>query len=501
MRRPAEQDAVLRRPGRARRAGPARRRRCAPTGSATCPAHPAFARLVERGLYLLGAMGEADLRAAIEGPARQAGLLLEPGLVDLLVREVEGEPGALPLLSHALRQTWERREGRTLTVAGYRATGGIRGAVAQSAEAVYERVAAEQRPLLRDLLLRLVDPERRRRAGPRPGAAPQRWRPTPSTSGSSSCSSPPGWSPATATSSSSPTRRWPAPGRGCAAGSTTTSKASASAPPRRRRRRLGPDGPPGQRAVPRRPPHPGARLARPGRRRPHPDRADFLDAVGATPTPRSVGRASGAPDRQTASCAARRAVRSAWSSPSSPGCWRSARAIAPTQSRTSPRPGASPPKRWSSGRIRPRPPARCRGRGPVGQPGDRGNVLTTIERSPRATGVIRSGGPRLIDLEVSPDGPRAMVVDHRVDITLYDLSPAGQSPTCCERHRVLRAPAFSPDGETRRCLLVPHSCAGTASGVRVQRSSCSTPADLRPSVSATRALAHRAVGYRVLAVG
>jgi WD40 repeat protein/DNA-binding SARP family transcriptional activator len=121
-------------------------------------AHPEFARLVERGLYLLGAMGEASLRAAIQAPAHQAGLLLEAGLVDLLVREVEGEPGALPLLSHALHRTWERREGRTLTVAGYQETGGIRGAVAQSAEELYERVPAGQRPLLRDLLLRLVAP-------------------------------------------------------------------------------------------------------------------------------------------------------------------------------------------------------------------------------------------------------------------------------------------------------------------------------------------------------
>jgi WD40 repeat protein/DNA-binding SARP family transcriptional activator len=119
-------------------------------------AHLAFARLVERGLYLLGAMDEANLRAAIEGPAHQAGLLLEPGLVELLVREVAGEPGALPLLSHALRQTWLQREGRTLTVAGYQETGGIRGAVAQSAEDVYQGLPAEQQPMLRDLLLRLV---------------------------------------------------------------------------------------------------------------------------------------------------------------------------------------------------------------------------------------------------------------------------------------------------------------------------------------------------------
>jgi DNA-binding SARP family transcriptional activator/WD40 repeat protein len=121
-------------------------------------AHPALAQLVERGLYVLPAMSPEDLRAAIEGPARQAGLIVEPGLIDLLVREVENEPGALPLLSHALRETWLRREGRTLTVAGYQASGGIRGAVAQSAESLYGELDPAQRRALHDLLLRLVSP-------------------------------------------------------------------------------------------------------------------------------------------------------------------------------------------------------------------------------------------------------------------------------------------------------------------------------------------------------
>ena len=85
--------------------------------------HPAFARLLERGLFLIGPMDADQLRACIERPAQQAGLLLEPGLVDLLLREVEGEAGALPLLSHALRETWVHREGRNLTVAGYHASG------------------------------------------------------------------------------------------------------------------------------------------------------------------------------------------------------------------------------------------------------------------------------------------------------------------------------------------------------------------------------------------
>ena len=118
--------------------------------------YPSFARVLEEGMYLLGPMNETELRSAIEGPARRAGLRLEPGLVDLLVREIEGEPAALPLLSHVLRETWERREGPTLTVAAYRATGGIRQAVAQSAESLYDAMDATRRVQLRGLMLRLV---------------------------------------------------------------------------------------------------------------------------------------------------------------------------------------------------------------------------------------------------------------------------------------------------------------------------------------------------------
>ncbi len=119
-------------------------------------AYPGFARLLERSVHLLGAMSEQGLREAIQAPARQAGLLIEAGLVDLLLGEVESKPGALPMLSHALLETWKRREGNTLTVAGYTASGGIRGAVAQSAEEVYTSIDSGQRLMLRDLVLRLV---------------------------------------------------------------------------------------------------------------------------------------------------------------------------------------------------------------------------------------------------------------------------------------------------------------------------------------------------------
>ena len=120
--------------------------------------HEGFARVVERGLHLLTGMSDHQLRTAIEEPARLASLNVEPGLVDLLISETTGQPGALPLMSHALAETWQRREGRTLTVAAYHASGGVQGAVAKSAEEVYANLPSAQQVMLRDLLLRLVSP-------------------------------------------------------------------------------------------------------------------------------------------------------------------------------------------------------------------------------------------------------------------------------------------------------------------------------------------------------
>jgi DNA-binding SARP family transcriptional activator/WD40 repeat protein len=119
---------------------------------------PALGRLAEENLHLLGPLVGDALREAIVRPAEDAGLRLESGLVELVMRDVEGEPGALPLMSHALAETWLRRDGAVLTVEAYRATGGIRGAVARSADRLYETLPADQRQVLRSVLLRLVAP-------------------------------------------------------------------------------------------------------------------------------------------------------------------------------------------------------------------------------------------------------------------------------------------------------------------------------------------------------
>ncbi|WP_433270560.1 caspase, EACC1-associated type [Actinosynnema sp. CS-041913] len=101
-------------------------------------------------------LNAGQLREVIAEPARKAGLELESGLVERLLTDLGDRPGALPLLSHALLKTWEEREGRRLTLAGYQQTGGIQRAVARTADAVYDSLEPENRDVARRLLLRLV---------------------------------------------------------------------------------------------------------------------------------------------------------------------------------------------------------------------------------------------------------------------------------------------------------------------------------------------------------
>lgn len=106
----------------------------------------------------IGAMSDEEMRRAIEEPARRGRWEFEPGLVDLILHDVGHEPGALPLLSHALLETWQRRHGRTLTLSGYISSGGVRGAIAETAEAVFtDQFTHEQQAIARRIFLRLTE--------------------------------------------------------------------------------------------------------------------------------------------------------------------------------------------------------------------------------------------------------------------------------------------------------------------------------------------------------
>jgi hypothetical protein len=98
------------------------------------------------------------LRQAIERPAYLAGGGFEPGLAELILRDVEGQAGGLPLLQHALLELWERRSGRRLTHTAYEAIGGVTGALEGRAEAVYYDFGEAEREICRQVFLRLTEP-------------------------------------------------------------------------------------------------------------------------------------------------------------------------------------------------------------------------------------------------------------------------------------------------------------------------------------------------------
>ena len=123
-----------------------------------CAEDPGLADLIGANQVLVGPMDAAEYRRAIEQPALRAGARVEPELADRLVAEVTGEAGALPLLSTALLELWERRDGRTLRAEALADTGGVRGAVARLAEDVYGRLGEDDRRIARAMLLRLAGP-------------------------------------------------------------------------------------------------------------------------------------------------------------------------------------------------------------------------------------------------------------------------------------------------------------------------------------------------------
>ena len=108
--------------------------------------------------FLVGPMTDDELVRAIERPAQLAGCEFDAGLVDLLVHDVRNQPGALPLLQHALLELWNNREGRRLTVKGYQEIGKLEGALQKRADATLKPFSEDEREFCRRIFLRLTQP-------------------------------------------------------------------------------------------------------------------------------------------------------------------------------------------------------------------------------------------------------------------------------------------------------------------------------------------------------
>jgi WD40 repeat protein len=123
-----------------------------------CTAHAELVEALRDAQIAVGPMTVDELRQAITQPAISAGCTVEGALLAELVVHTHGQVGVLPLLSHALRETWRRRRGNTLTLTAFQAAGGIEGALANTAESLYDELRPGQQNLVRGLFLRLTAP-------------------------------------------------------------------------------------------------------------------------------------------------------------------------------------------------------------------------------------------------------------------------------------------------------------------------------------------------------
>jgi energy-coupling factor transporter ATP-binding protein EcfA2 len=121
-----------------------------------CAGFPDLAARVAAEQFLVSPMDADMLRQAIEEPARRVGLRFEPGVVDKILNDVTNQPGALPLLQHALLELWKRRQGSTLTLDGYRESGGVAGAIAKTAEETFNGFTPDEQQIVRRIMLRLT---------------------------------------------------------------------------------------------------------------------------------------------------------------------------------------------------------------------------------------------------------------------------------------------------------------------------------------------------------
>ncbi|MFE3195892.1 NACHT and WD repeat domain-containing protein [Nocardia sp. NPDC059240] len=130
-----------------------------------CLDHPILEEALKHRSYLLGPMRLNELAEAVTRPAELAGYRLESGLEELVISELCGhgaragrsyDPGSLPLLSHVMRATWERRVNGRLTMEGYHAAGGVMGSVAATAERAWTQLSPLQQAMGRQLLLGLI---------------------------------------------------------------------------------------------------------------------------------------------------------------------------------------------------------------------------------------------------------------------------------------------------------------------------------------------------------
>lgn len=113
-----------------------------------CVKYRGLPEAINEGQYLVPGLNRTQLKDVIEGPIKAAGKSIAPGLVELLINELDEAKARenldqLPILQHALMRTYQEatREGSTeINYEHYRRIGGMEKALANHAKEMFDEL-------------------------------------------------------------------------------------------------------------------------------------------------------------------------------------------------------------------------------------------------------------------------------------------------------------------------------------------------------------------------
>jgi WD40 repeat protein len=121
-----------------------------------CDEYPELATKIDQNLVRVMSMSHKELREAITKPAEQVDLVVERELVKQMIDDVLGSPGDLPLMQYALTELWKQRTLNRLTISDYTRLGGVKEALENHANKVYESLSTEEQLTAKRIFLELT---------------------------------------------------------------------------------------------------------------------------------------------------------------------------------------------------------------------------------------------------------------------------------------------------------------------------------------------------------
>lgn len=102
--------------------------------------NPRLAELLRNRAFPLSIPKRESLRQMVEMPAIYAGIEFENGVVEKMLDDTGDEPGNLALLAYTLDEIYQVNRGKLLSLEDYFAVGGVKGAIGDRAERLWNQL-------------------------------------------------------------------------------------------------------------------------------------------------------------------------------------------------------------------------------------------------------------------------------------------------------------------------------------------------------------------------